>query len=189
VNRISGPILLFCILIGCANPEEKARTLFNQAQALEREGKDDEARRLMEQVVRQYPQTTVATEANKVLSTQSIFLNALSPAQMRANEGSAHANVRILGSAQLLYRSDKSEFGTLKQLGNELMIGEDLASGLKSGYRFDTQPGKDKTAEFTATGSPVELGKTGSRFFFIDTTQIIRCSSTGPATANSDPCK
>jgi hypothetical protein len=39
VNRIPGPILLFCILIGCANPEEKARTLFNQAQAVKREAR------------------------------------------------------------------------------------------------------------------------------------------------------
>ena len=80
-------MILFCIIIACANPEEKARTLFNQAQELEREGKGDEARRLMEQVVKQYPQKTAATEANKFFSVQSIFLNALSPAQMRANEG------------------------------------------------------------------------------------------------------
>jgi len=188
MNRIGGPMLLFCIVIGCANPEEKARTLFNQAQALQREGKGDEARRLMEQVVKQYPQTTAATEANKFFSVQSIFLNALSPAQMRANEGSAHANLSILGRAQLLYHSHKREFGTLKQLGDDLTIGADLAAGLKSGYRFDAQPGKDKTAEFTATGSPVELGKTGTKFFFIDATQIIRCSSAGPATVSSDPC-
>ena len=79
MNRIGGAMLLFCIVIGCANPEEKARTLFNQAQALEREGKGDEARRLMEQVVKQYPQTTAATEANKFFSVQSIFLNESSP--------------------------------------------------------------------------------------------------------------
>ena len=189
MNRFCGLILLFCIFIGCANPEEKAQTLLNQAQALERKGKNDEARRLMEQVVKQYPQTTAATEANQVMSVQSIFLSALSPARMRANERSAYATVSALGRAQLVYRSDKKVFGTLKQLGDDQMINADVASGLKSGYRFDTQPGKDKTSEFMVTGSPVELGKTGSKFFFVDATQVIRCSSTGPATVSSDPCR
>jgi hypothetical protein len=188
MNRICGLILLSCVLIGCANPEEKARTLLNQAHALERKGKDDEARKLMEQVVKQYPQTTAAAEANQVLSVQSIFLSALSPAQMQANERSAYATVSSLGRAQLLYRSDKKEFGTLKQLGDDELISAQVASGLKSGYRFETQPGKDKTSEFTVTGSPVELGKTGTKFFFVDATQVIRCSSAGPATSGSDPC-
>jgi hypothetical protein len=50
--------------------------LFNQAQALQRQEKNEEARK--EQVVKQYPQTTAATRAHKFVSEQAIFLSAQS---------------------------------------------------------------------------------------------------------------
>jgi hypothetical protein len=151
-----GAITALCIAavafsISCATAEEKARTLFNQAQALQRHGKGEEARKLLERVVNEYPQTQVATEANKELSREnfrlphskpvSAVLDALETSQMSANEGSAHASMRTLGSGQLLRRSTKGEFGTPEELEKDKIIDSRLASGSKSGYRFETRPG------------------------------------------------
>jgi len=88
--------LMLCLL-ACASAEEKARSLFNQAQALDREGKGDEAKKLMERVVKDYPQTVVATDANKFLNgkqMESAVLGVLGNSLAGANEGSARASMR-----------------------------------------------------------------------------------------------
>jgi len=40
------------LLICCGDPEAKARRLLNQAQVLEREGKEQEAQQLLDEVVK-----------------------------------------------------------------------------------------------------------------------------------------
>jgi hypothetical protein len=42
-------------------------------------------------------------------------------------------------------------------------------------------------ATFTVTAAPLEPGQTGTRYFFIDQTGVIRVSTNGPATADSEP--
>ena len=139
--------------------KRKLEHSFTQAQALAREGKSDEAKKLMEQVVKEFPQTTVATEANKVLDgkqVESVLMGAvgeLMGARMSANEGSAHASIRTIGSGQLLQRSTVGEFQSLEEMGRDGILDSVLASGIKSGYKFETIVGPDKKMHFTATGS------------------------------------
>ena len=58
---IGAALLLIC----CSDPEAKARKLLDQAQVLERAGKEQEAQQLLDEVVKGYPQTTAATTANE----------------------------------------------------------------------------------------------------------------------------
>jgi hypothetical protein len=104
----SGAILLSC----CGDPEAKARRLLNQAQALERERKEQEAQQLLDELLRRYPQTTAATAANKLLNQKRVLRNLLSSV-LAANETSALAGMRTIGSAQLIHRSTNGKFGSL----------------------------------------------------------------------------
>ena len=61
---IGAALLLIC----CGDSEAKARRLLNQAQALEREGKEQEAQPLLDELLQGYPQTTAATPAHKLLN-------------------------------------------------------------------------------------------------------------------------
>jgi len=182
-------LLIFFALIGCGKPEEKARTLFNQAQALEREGKSAEAKQLLERVVKEYPQTQVATEANQALdrgNLASTITGALGNALIKANQGSAVASMRTIGSGWLLYRSTKGTGPlSLKEMLDDDILSPELASGIRSGYRFTFKPGKDPSLEFSATAQPLEPGKTGRRSYYVDEMQVVRFSESGPATSSS----
>lgn len=61
-------LLAFLLLSGCGDSEKKARASFNKAQVLIRNGDVDEGKKLLDEVISKYPETTVATEANKVLN-------------------------------------------------------------------------------------------------------------------------
>jgi len=83
---IGAALLLIC----CGDPEAKARRLLNQAQALEREGKEQEAQPLLDELLQGYPQTTAATPAHKLLNQKKVLRNLLSSV-LAANETSALA--------------------------------------------------------------------------------------------------
>src|SRR5258706_1184979 len=140
-------LVLLLMLLACANPEEKARTLFNQAQALEQEGKSDEAKRLLERVVKEYPQTQVATEANQALARDNLApanTSAFGNALMSANQGSAVSSMRTIGSGWMLYRATKGTGpSSLQDMVADDILSSDLASGIQSGYRFTFAPGND----------------------------------------------
>ena len=82
---IGAALLLIC----CGDPEAKARRLLNQAQALEREGKE-QAQPLLDDLLKGYPQTTAATPAHKLLNQKKVLRNLLSSV-LAANETSALA--------------------------------------------------------------------------------------------------
>ena len=83
---IGAALLLIC----CADPEAKARGLLNQAQVLEREGKEQEAQQLLDELLKRYPHTTAATAAHKLLNEKKVLRNLLSSV-LAANETSALA--------------------------------------------------------------------------------------------------
>lgn len=182
-------LLIFFALIGCGKPEEKARTLFNQAQALEREGKSDEAKRLLERVVKEYPQTQVATEANQALDRDNLaskITGAFGGALINANQDSAVASMRTIGSGWLLYRSTKGTGpSTLRDMMVDDILSPELASGVRSGYRFTFAPGKDPSLQFSAAAEPLEPGKTGRRSYYVDETQVVRFSDSAAANSSS----
>ena len=112
-----------------------------------------------------------------ILIIAAIAIPNLLRARRSANEGSATASMRTLGSGELLYRSTNGNFTTLAGLLSDSIIDNVLGSGTKSGYVFVAAAGGAPDLQFTATGSPsVSTGptQTGARFFFTDESQVVR---------------
>ncbi|GIW71748.1 MAG: hypothetical protein KatS3mg102_1290 [Planctomycetota bacterium] len=109
-----------------------------------------------------------------------------------ANEAMAKSTLRALFTFQALFREgDKDGDGRLdyaESLGELFaagLIDEVLASGRKQGYRFRILSADEDT--WSAVAEPLEPGRSGDRWFFIDETGVIRQSEHGPASADSPP--
>ena len=125
-----------------------------------------------------------------ILIIAAIAIPNLLRARRSANEGSATASMRTLGSGELLYRSTNGNFTDLAGLAADSIIDNVLGGGTKSGYVFAAGPGAGTLADlaFTATGTPsVSTGatQTGARFFFTDETQVVRFVVGAAATSGS----
>jgi len=101
---IGAALLLIC----CGDPEAKARRLLNQAQALEREGKEQEAQPLLDDLLKGYPQTSntgsQAPEPKEGAQKSTLFCSSCKRNLGTRPEG-------IIGTAQLIYRSTNGKFG------------------------------------------------------------------------------
>jgi type IV pilus assembly protein PilA len=138
-----------------------------------------------------------------------VYLNLPEPQSIGRNENSAISSLRSMVAAQLTYASTYPELGfasTLSQLGppppekepDETaanLIDAQLASGIKSGYRFVLRPGP-RDAEgiiqtFTISARPLEYKRTGYSSFFTDESGVIRRPWEGkenrPANAEDPP--
>jgi type IV pilus assembly protein PilA len=126
-----------------------------------------------------------------ILIIAAIAIPNLLRARRSANEGSATASMRMIGSGELLYRSTNGAYGTLAQLSADSIIDNVLGSGTKSGYAFAATPNATSPdLQFTAVGTPqVSTGatQTGARFYFIDESQVVRFNLGGAATSGSTP--
>jgi type IV pilus assembly protein PilA len=115
-------------------------------------------------------------------------------ARMYAQETAALQAIRTIHTVQVQYYSQYGRYATsLAELGPPAsgsanpsaadLIGNDLASGEKSGYKFTltATPGG-----YQINGSPVAFNSSGSRTFFSDQSMVIH-QNYGPeaATANS----
>jgi type IV pilus assembly protein PilA len=124
-----------------------------------------------------------------ILIIAAIAIPNLIKARLAANEGSATASMRTLGSSQMLYKSSNTNFAaSITQLSAEGLIDNVLGGGTKSGYVFETAAGTSPTLQFTAIASPqIPTGVTasGKRYFFTDETQVIRYDTAGAATSGS----
>ena len=123
-----------------------------------------------------------------ILIIAAIAIPNLLRARRSANEGSATASMRTLGSGELLYRSTNGSFTTLAGLLSDSIIDNVLGSGTKSGYLFVAAAGAAPDLQFTATGSPsVPTGatQTGARQFFTDESQVVRFVVGAPADSTS----
>jgi prepilin-type N-terminal cleavage/methylation domain-containing protein len=123
-----------------------------------------------------------------ILILASIAVPNLIRARRSANEASAVSSMRTIGSGQLIYRHTQGAFGTLTGLGNELVIDNALATGIKSGYQFASSPGPLADIQFTVEASPeVSSGllASGTRFFFMNEDQLVRFNLGAPATSTS----
>jgi type IV pilus assembly protein PilA len=123
-----------------------------------------------------------------ILIIAAIAIPNLLRARRSANEGSATASMRTIGSGELLYRSTNGNFTNLTGLAGDSIIDNVLGGGTKSGYAFAAVAGSSPDLQFTATGTPsVSSGvtQTGARFFFTDETQVVRFNIGGAATSGS----
>ena len=124
----------------------------------------------------------------------AIAIPNLIEARKGSNEAAAIGAMRTLVTAQSLFREgDKDKDGVLNyaqsvgSLGTYNLIDNTLGSGTKQGYIFSVLGATQ--FQWSATSSPVVMGKTGDRQFFVDESGVIRftTSTTSPATVSSPP--
>ena len=81
--------------------------------------------------------------------------------------------------------------GSPATAANADLIDAVLATGIKAGYTFTYVPidanGDGQPEQFTLNANPVNPGVNGTRWFYVDHTNVVRYSITGPATAASNP--
>ncbi len=115
--------------------------------------------------------------------------------RLAANESSAIAALKTLSSAAHTYRASNpgypADLNALYAGLTPAYIDSVLASGTRNGYSFSLA-GTNADANgnfqgFEAFGSPLSLGITGNRFFFLDTSGIIRYSSTAEGAISGNP--
>ena len=130
-----------------------------------------------------------------ILILAAIAIPNLLRARMAANEASAVAGVRALGSAEIAYRSTHPETGFTCSLADlngrgssapsdrAQFIDDNLASGLKTGYRFELRNcvNSETEGKYQIVAYPVKLNNTGTRAFCSDETQAIRVDASGSA--------
>lgn len=116
----------------------------------------------------------------------SIAIPGLSATQKAAYEASAIAYMRTWPAAQELY---KIRFGSYADADQQIVIEEIVGNPDpdRFGYifAFDNPPGS--TGSWWGRAWPKEAGVTGSRWFYIDITGVIRYSTTGQAGPTSTP--
>ncbi len=128
-------------------------------------------------------------------------------ARLAANEGSAIASLRAIGTAQASFASTCGRGGFAQSLadlgrapgGSAPFIPPDLAGGEKAGYLFRLEGRGDPIADaadtcnataagtrsaFLATANPLAAGASGARAFGIDNSNVLRW--TGAAAGITD---
>lgn len=125
------------------------------------------------------------------MTLATLAISSLLRARHNANEIAAVASCRtIVSAAQNFYASSSphsypsSLSDLVPPISNPPYIDSVLVSGTKQGYRFTYT--LINSEAFTLGGEPTVSGKTGTRYFFSDETNVIRANTTGPASTD-DP--
>lgn len=113
----------------------------------------------------------------------------ISNARISANEGSAVSSIRTLTSANTTYRTRFGSYaGDLDDLNSSGIIDDVLAASVqtpgKSGYIFNysVSPGSWKI-----DAQPLDPGVSGHRYFYADTSGVIRAADLVAADSTSKP--
>jgi type IV pilus assembly protein PilA len=111
-----------------------------------------------------------------------------------ANEAAATASLRAIASAQAAYMNtygNGANYATdLTDLGSKNLIEERLSYAskpIKSGYVFEIDNAVGEPSRFTCTATPTSPGSSGTKYFFVDNTGVIRFNMSGAADASSTP--
>ena len=105
--------------------------------------------------------------------------------RMAANEASAITSLRQIITMNERYRLRYSEYASsFSDLVNSGLIEDGLADNTKAGYSFTYN---SEAVYFTCNADPLLPGETGTRYFFIDSSGVIRFSTTGTATSADMP--
>jgi hypothetical protein len=128
----------------------------------------------------------------------AIMIPSFLHSRIAADEAGAIVSLHSLQTAVLTYDATYGDYPTsLRALGPPApgdtvgakgagLIEADLASGEKSGYRFNYQlDTKSAFKSYYITAEPITVGKTGRTFYFMDYNGTIRYSLTGPANGES----
>ncbi|MBP7087736.1 MAG: prepilin-type N-terminal cleavage/methylation domain-containing protein [Candidatus Omnitrophica bacterium] len=120
-----------------------------------------------------------------IMIVSSIAVSSMLRGKVTSNEGLAIVNLRNLYTALQIYYNDHNKIfpQQLSQLSS--YISPALATGSKSGYLFVyTYVNEDM---FYINANPRTPGRTGTRYFYIDETGIIRSNSQGVASEDDLP--
>jgi len=132
-----------------------------------------------------------------ILIIAAVAIPKYTKAQIPANEMSATKSLQTIFTAELMYANSHPDLGFSADLaslgstgngGGEQSIGQDLASGRKSGYTFTYTPGEKVNGAirtFVVTAVPDQLGTTGQKRFYIDEGGQVHYNTSGPADASS----
>jgi type II secretory pathway pseudopilin PulG len=108
----------------------------------------------------------------------AIAIPNLLAARQAANEGAAMASLRTISVAEESYYNKRHVYGTLTDLSDAQLIEPNLATGMRSGYKFSIRVSgysvTNSGPDFEATAAPIDYGKSGRRSFLIDETGVIR---------------
>jgi len=123
-----------------------------------------------------------------ILIVAAIAIPNLMRARMSANESSAAASIRMIGTGEVSYAASFPTVGytSLSSLGGptpctpssttSCLVDNVLSSGTKEGYSFSATPGTGSGGvytTYTSLATPVALNGTGSRSFCSDQTGVI----------------
>jgi len=126
------------------------------------------------------------TEIMIVVGVIMILAAATIPSMLRANvtanEANAVANLRGLYTAlQIYYTSNNKQYPQMLSETSEY-IGAAVAGGHKSGYNYAYS--RDSADSFHVNANPRTPGRTGTRYFYLDETNVIRYNTDGEAAAD-----
>ncbi|MFC1735652.1 hypothetical protein ACFL1X_06010 [Candidatus Hydrogenedentota bacterium] len=135
-----------------------------------------------------------------------LFLPELLRPRKDHNEISAIGSLNAIKSGQAGFSKSKfldadsdgvGDYASLAQLAGQddafvldwPFIDSELGSGTKNGYRFTvTTDTVDEGEEaYTVSAEPINPGKTGNEYYFMDESGVVRSSDGGPASVNSEP--
>lgn len=137
-----------------------------------------------------------------ILVIAAIAIPSFIRAKIAANEASAVTSMHAVSTAEIGYLTLYPTLGfspSLAALGDggttpcpgtsaaSCFVDSSLSSGLKSGYSFTYAQDTSTTPSlgYTFNGDPAVFGITGVQSYFIDQTNVIRYSPSGPANASS----
>ena len=124
-----------------------------------------------------------------LLLIAAIAIPNLMAARRAANESQAIVSLRRFHSAEGTYYVRFRKYGTISELQQMDLISPELASGTRSGYRFQIEVLSDRGdgyPGFTVVGVPTDYDVTGRRSFFVDYTGVIRAANSHGMEATKD---
>jgi hypothetical protein len=94
----------------------------------------------------------------------------------RVNEDAAIDSLMRVRGAEMAFKKQSGNYGTLQELAESGLIDSDIASGNRAGYKLEVRAKKDS---YKAVAVPVEFGETaysgtGGLSFYLDESGIIR---------------
>ncbi len=119
----------------------------------------------------------------------AIAIPSLMRSRIQANEAATIEELRVIASGQISYSASKNTFGSFEDLISEV-DGQGTAfidtswveNREKAGYRFSMAIFDEN--DFVCYADPIQLGTTGTRFFRIDPSGIVRYNYTARPAAD-----
>ena len=116
----------------------------------------------------------------------AIAIPTILEARIAANEASAISTLRTITSVNMQYRTRFSSFASgLSDLYTTGYVDPSVANPFKAGYTFTYSSGSPQS--YAVTADPTNPAESGNRYFFVDTSGVIRFSYSATATLSDTP--